>query len=206
MGLEYVDIYYSHRYDPDTPLEETMGALDSVVKQGKALYVGVSNYPADETREAARILKELKTPFIIHQPAYSMFNRWIEDGLTDVLEEEGVGTIAFMPLAQGLLTSKYLKEIPQDSRAAGASVFLNTNDISDDKLAKVRQLNELAQGRNQSLAQMAIAWVLREKTVASALIGASRPSQIIENVGAIENLGFSHEELQQIEKILGGQA
>ncbi|OZM58068.1 L-glyceraldehyde 3-phosphate reductase [Lottiidibacillus patelloidae] len=202
LGLDYVDIFYSHRFDPNTPLEETIGALDQIVKQGKALYVGISNYPAQETKRASELLKELKTPFIIHQPAYSMFNRWVEDGLTDVLEQEGLGAIAFQPLAQGLLTNKYLNEMPKDSRAASESVFLNQHDLTEEKLMQVRKLNDIAQERGQSLAQMAIAWVLRKKTIASALIGASRPSQIIENVEAISHLEFSEEELQKIDKII----
>ncbi|WLR51413.1 L-glyceraldehyde 3-phosphate reductase [Bacillus tianshenii] len=201
LGLDYVDIYYSHRLDPNTPLEETMAALDHVVRQGKALYVGISNYPAEETKRASKILKELKTPFIIHQPAYSMFNRWVENGLTNVLEEEGLGAIAFQPLAQGLLTNKYLQEVPKDSRAASDSVFLNRNDLSEDKLLKVRKLNDLAHKRGQSLAQMAIAWVLNKKSIASALIGASRASQIVENVEALNHLEFSKEELEQIDAL-----
>lgn len=201
LGLDYVDIYYSHRFDPNTPLEETMGALDTVVRQGKALYVGISNYPAEETKRASSILKELKTPFIIHQPAYSMFNRWIEDGLTNVLEEEGIGAIAFQPLAQGLLTNKYLQGVPNDSRAASDSVFLNAKDVSEEKLVKVRKLNDMANKRGQTLAQMAIAWVLNQKTISSALIGASRVSQIVENVEALSNLEFSKEELEQINNL-----
>mgnify|MGYP000719153227 CR=1 FL=1 len=202
LGLDYVDIFYSHRPDPETPLEETMGALDHVVRQGKALYVGLSNYNADQTREAVAILKKLGTPCLIHQPSYSMFDRWIEKGLQDVLKEEGIGTIAYVPLAQGLLTDKYLNGIPADSRAAGPSVFLRSENITEDKLSKVRRLNELAKERGQSLAQMALAWVLREGRVTSALIGASKVSQIEENVGALKNLNFSGEELARIEEIL----
>ncbi|AUS97868.1 L-glyceraldehyde 3-phosphate reductase [Clostridium thermosuccinogenes] len=202
LGLDYVDIFYSHRPDPETPLEETMGALDHVVRQGKALYVGLSNYNADQTREAVAILKKLGTPCLIHQPSYSMFDRWIEKGLQDVLKEEGIGTIAYVPLAQGLLTDKYLNGIPADSRAAGPSVFLKSENITEDKLSKVRRLNELAKERGQSLAQMALAWVLREGRVTSALIGASKVSQIEENVGALKNLNFSGEELARIEEIL----
>lgn len=202
MGLDYVDIFYHHRPDPETPIEETMTALDHIVRQGKALYVGLSNYNAKQTEEAVKILKELGTPCLIHQASYSMFNRWIENGLQDVLKEEGVGTIAFMPLQQGLLTNKYLKEIPKDSRAASSSKFLHESDITEEKINKVRELNEIALERGQSLAQMALAWVLREGRVTSALIGASRPSQIIENVQAINNIEFSKEELELIEKIL----
>ena len=202
MGLDYVDIFYHHRPDPETPIEETMTALDHIVRQGKALYVGLSNYNAKPTEEAVKILKELGTPCLIHQASYSMFNRWIENGLQDVLKEEGVGTIAFMPLQQGLLTNKYLKEIPKDSRAASSSKFLHESDITEEKINKVRELNEIALERGQSLAQMALAWVLREGRVTSALIGASRPSQIIENVQAINNIEFSKEELELIEKIL----
>jgi L-glyceraldehyde 3-phosphate reductase len=202
MDLDYVDIFYHHRPDPNTPLEETMGALDLIVRQGKALYVGVSNYNAEQTKEAAAILKKLGTPFIIHQPSYNMFDRWIEGGLQKVLEEEGIGSIAFVPLAQGQLTGKYLNGIPKDSRAAGPSVFLNERDISDEKLKKLRSLNELAGERGQSLAQMSLAWVLRDGKVTSALIGASKVSQIEENVTALDNLSFTEEELNRIEEIL----
>ena len=204
LNLDYVDIFYSHRPDPETPLEETMAALDHVVRQGKALYVGISNYSAEQTREAVRILRELGTPLLIHQPSYSMFNRWIENGLQDVLEENGVGSIAFTPLAQGLLTNKYLAgDIPGDSRAAKTtSPFLNAKDVTADKLAKVRKLNDVAAARGQSLAQLALAWVLRGGKVTSALIGASRPSQIEENAAALSNLDFADEELRRIEDIL----
>ncbi|MDD9270384.1 L-glyceraldehyde 3-phosphate reductase [Paenibacillus sp. GCM10023248] len=202
MGLEYVDIFYSHRPDPNTPFEETMAALDQIVRQGKALYIGLSNYTAEQTREAVTILKGLGTPLLIHQPSYSMMNRWIEDGLQDVLDEFGVGSIAFCPLAQGLLTNKYVNGVPSDSRAGGKSQFLNTKDITEEKLKQIIQLNELAASRGQSLAQMALAWVLRGGRVTSALIGASRVSQIEENVAALNNLEFSPEELEQIEKIL----
>lgn len=203
MDLDYVDIFYHHRPDPDTPLEETMAALDLIVRQGKALYVGLSNYSAEQTKAAAKILKEQKTPFIIHQPSYSIFDRWIEDGLTDVLQDVGASAIAYVPLAQGLLTSKYLKGIPEDSRAAKAHIpFLNREDISDEKLAKVVALNQLAKERGQTLAQMALAWVLRQETVASALIGASRVSQIEENVAALEKLEFTQDELDQIDQIV----
>ncbi|BFT72974.1 L-glyceraldehyde 3-phosphate reductase [Paenibacillus sp. P36] len=202
MGLDYVDIFYSHRPDPNTPFEETMGALDQIVRQGKALYVGLSNYTAEQTREAVTILKGLGTPLLIHQPSYSMLNRWIEGGLQDVLDEFGVGSIAFCPLAQGLLTNKYVSGVPSDSRAGGKSQFLNTKDITEEKLNQIIQLNELAASRGQSLAQMSLAWVLRGGRVTSALIGASRVSQIEENVAALKNLEFAPEELEQIEKIL----
>lgn len=203
MGLEYVDIYYSHRFDPNTPLEETMGALDSIVKQGKALYVGISSYDAEQTAEAIKILKELGTPLLIHQPRYNMFDRWIEDGLQDVLEEHGVGSIAFSPLAQGLLTNKYLQGIPEDSRASkDSSPFLHPSDITEEKLSKIRRLNEIAKERGQSLAQMALAWVLRGGRVTSALVGVSRVSQIDDNVKALDNLEFSEEELKRIDEIL----
>lgn len=202
MGLDYVDIFYHHRPDPETPLEETMMALDHVVRQGKALYVGLSNYGVEEAKQAITILKELGTPLLIHQPAYSMFNRWVEDGLTDLLQEEGVGSIAFVPLAQGLLTSRYLNGIPEDSRALKPNSFLNEGDVSEEVLTKVRQLNEVAKERGQSLAQMALAWVLREQKITSALIGASKVSQIEENVAALNRLDFSETELNMIEDIL----
>lgn len=202
MGLEYVDIFYSHRPDPNTPLEETMGALDLVVRQGKALYVGISNYSAEQTEEAVKILKGLGTPLVIHQPKYSMFDRWIEDGLQDVLQENGVGSIAFMPLAQGLLTNKYLNGIPTDSRAAKAKTFLSKEQVTEDVVNRVKMLNEVAGERGQNLAQMALAWVLRGGRVTSALIGASRVSQLEENVIALKNLSFSGEELNRIEDIL----
>jgi L-glyceraldehyde 3-phosphate reductase len=202
MGLDYVDIFYHHRPDPETPLEETMGALDHIVRSGKALYVGISNYRAPEAKRAIEILKQLGTPLLIHQPRYSMFDRWIEDGLQDVLEEGGVGSIVFSPLEQGLLTNKYLGGIPSDSRAAGASVFLNEGSITAEKLDKVRRLNEIAQGRGQSLAQMALAWVLRGERVTSVLIGASKTSQLDDNVAMLSHLEFSSDELAQIESIL----
>jgi L-glyceraldehyde 3-phosphate reductase len=202
LGLDYVDIFYHHRPDPDTPLEETMGALDHIVRSGKALYVGISNYTADQTREAVRILRELGTSCLIHQPRYSMFDRWIEDGLLEVLREEGIGCIVFSPLAQGLLTDKYLNGIPADSRAAKPHGFLKSEQITGDKLAKARRLQDLAQARSQTLAQMALAWVLRHSEVTSALIGASRSEQIDDAVGALNNLSFSNEELQTIESIL----
>ncbi|GGG66162.1 L-glyceraldehyde 3-phosphate reductase [Paenibacillus radicis (ex Gao et al. 2016)] len=202
MGLEYVDIFYHHRPDPDTPLEETMAALDHIVRQGKALYVGLSNYSAEQTAKASAILKQLGTPCLIHQPSYSMFNRWIEDGLQDVLETDGIGSIVFSPLAGGLLTNRYLNGVPADSRAGGPSVFLKSDQITEDKLAKIRSLNELASERGQSLAQMALAWVLRGGKVTSALIGASRVEQIDDNVAALSRLDFSAEELHAIEEIL----
>ena len=204
MGLEYVDIFYHHRPDPDTPLEETMGALDQIVRSGKALYAGISNYPPAETRRAAQILRALGTPCLIHQPSYSMFNRWIEDGLIDALNAEGIGGIVFSPLAQGLLTDKYLGGIPAGSRAAKPHGFLRPEHVTDEKLAKVAQLNTLAQARGQTLAQLALAWVLRHSAITSALIGASRPEQIDDAVGALANLAFSDDELAQIEHILVG--
>ncbi len=202
MGLDYVDIFYHHRPDPETPLEETMMALDHAVRSGKALYVGISNYRAPEAKEAIRILKELGTPLLIHQPRYSMFDRWIEAELQDVLEEGGVGSIVFSPLEQGLLTNRYLGGIPQDSRAAGASVFLNEGNITADKLEKVRRLNELASERGQTLAQMALAWVLRGERVTSVLIGASKVAQLDDNVAMLQRLDFSADELSRIEAIL----
>ena len=204
MGLEYVDIFYSHRPDPDTPLEETMGALDQIVRSGKALYVGISSYSPEQTREAARILRELGTPCLIHQPRYSMFSRWIEEGLLPVLREDGIGCIAFSPLAQGLLTDKYLDGIPDGSRASKPHGFLKRDQITPEKLDQVRRLNELAQARGQTLAQMSLAWVLRHPEMTSALIGASRVEQIQDAVGALENLTFTAEELQRIEQILAG--
>jgi L-glyceraldehyde 3-phosphate reductase len=200
MGLDYVDIFYSHRPDPDTPLEETMMALDQAVRSGKALYAGISNYPADMTREASRILKELGTPCLIHQPRYSMFERWVEDGLLDVLEEEGIGCIPFSPLAQGLLTNKYLKGIPEGSRAT-REVFLKKEDV-DSAHDKIVALNKIAQNRGQSLAQMALAWVLKDKRITSVLIGASSVQQIDDNVEMLKKRTFSAEELQKIESII----
>jgi L-glyceraldehyde 3-phosphate reductase len=204
MGIDYVDIFYHHRPDPDTPMEESLGALDQIVRSGKALYAGISSYSAEQTGEAADILKSLGTPCLIHQPSYSMFNRWIEDGLLAVLREEGIGCIVFSPLAQGLLTDRYLRDIPADSRAAKPWGFLKREHITDDKLAKVRRLNEFAQSRGQSLAQMSIAWTLRHAQVTSALIGASRPSHIDDAVGSLANRSFSSDELQAIEQILAG--
>ena len=200
MGLDYVDIFYSHRFDPNTPLEETMGALDFAVKSGKALYVGISSYNSQRTREAAAILRRLGTPCIIHQPSYSMINRWVEqDKLLDTLDIEGIGSIAFTPLAQGILTNKYLKGVPQDSRAA-AGKSLDQHMLSPDNLARVRALDAIARRRGQSLAQMALAWILRGGKVTSALIGASRPEQIIECVGALKNPTFTPAELAEIDK------
>jgi L-glyceraldehyde 3-phosphate reductase len=199
LGLDYVDIFYSHRYDPDTPLEETMGALDTAVRSGRALYVGISSYGPQKTREAAAILRELKTPFVIHQPSYSMLNRWIEKELLGVLQQEGVGCIAFSPLAQGLLTAKYLGGIPQDSRAAQGRFFRN-GLVNERNIANVRALDGIARERGQSLAQMAIAWVLRQPVMTSALIGASRWAQVEECLGALANLQFSAAELAQIDR------
>jgi L-glyceraldehyde 3-phosphate reductase len=199
MGLDYVDIFYSHRFDPDTPLEETLGALDTAVRQGKALYAGVSSYSAERTREAAAILRELGTPVLIHQPSYSLLNRWIEPELLDVLDEEGIGSIVFSPLGQGMLTDKYLDGIPEDSRAAQGR-FLRREFLTDENLAHVRGLNEIAQRRGQSLAQMAIAWVLRDARVTSALIGASSVAQLEDSVAALGNLEFSGEELAEIDR------
>ena len=203
MGVDYVDIFYHHRPDPETPLEETMSALDHIVRSGKALYVGISNYPADLTAKAAQILRALGTPCLIHQPSYSMFNRWVEDDkLLTVLEKEGIGCIAFSPLAQGLLTDKYLGGIPQGSRASKPHGFLRPENITDDKLAKVRKLNDMAKARGQTLAQMSLAWVLRHKAMTSVLIGASKIEQIEDAVGTLNNISFTAEELQQIEDIL----
>lgn len=204
MDLDYVDIFYHHRPDPNTPLEETMSALDLIVRQGKALYVGISNYPADRAKEAMRILNSLGTPCLIHQPKYSMFERWIEDGLQDVLQEEGVGSIAFSPLAGGLLTDRYLNGIPDDSRIASSSPSLTTEQLTQERLRKIKLLNQLAQKRGQKLSQMALAWVLRGDKVTSALIGASRVSQIVDAVDALDNLTFSQQELSEIENILAG--
>ena len=203
MGLDYVDIFYHHRPDPETPLEETMSALDHVVRSGKALYVGISNYPADKTREAAKILRELGTPCLIHQPVYSMFNRWVEDDLLQALKEEGIGCISFSPLAQGMLTDRYLGGgIPEGSRASKTHGFLKPADVTDDKLDKVKKLNEIAKSREQTLAQMALAWVLRHESMTSVLIGASKVEQIEDAVGTLKRLDFSKDELQNIETIL----
>ncbi|GAA0218876.1 L-glyceraldehyde 3-phosphate reductase [Saccharothrix mutabilis subsp. mutabilis] len=202
LGLDHVDIFYHHRPDPDTPLEETMAALDHVVRQGKALYVGVSNYSADQTRAAAAILRDLGTPLLIHQPSYSMVNRWIEDGLLAALDEVGAGSIAFSPLAQGVLTDRYLGGIPEGSRAAGPSPFLGSANLDEATLGKVKALNDIAARRGQTLAQMAIAWVLR--SVTSALVGASSVRQLEDNVAATANLDFSTAELSDIERVLRG--
>ncbi|MBR6790535.1 MAG: aldo/keto reductase [Oscillospiraceae bacterium] len=203
MGLDYVDIFYHHRPDPDTPLEETMDALATLVRQGKALYVGISNYKAADAKRAFEILEGMGIHCLIHQPSYSMFNRWIEeDGLLDVLEEKGVGAICFSPLAQGLLTSRYFDGIPADSRAAGTSKFLSPDRVTADKVEKAKKLNEIAAARGQSLSQMALAWCLRHKQVTSLIIGASKLSQIEENVGAARNLTFTDDELAAIEAIL----
>jgi L-glyceraldehyde 3-phosphate reductase len=201
MGLDYVDIFYHHRPDPDTPLEETMGALADIVRQGKALYVGISNYQPKETKEAAAILKRLNVPFILHQACYSMFDRWVEDGLLDTLDESGVSCIAFSPLAQGMLTDKYLHGIPKDSRAGSDSVFLNKQKV-DSTLEKVKLLNAIAQERGQKLSQMAIAWILRQPQVSSVLVGASSSKQLKENIKALDNLNFADEELNLINKIV----
>lgn len=202
MGLDYVDIFYHHRPDPETPLEETMGALDHIVRSGKALYVGISSYDAEETRRATSILHELGTPCLIHQPSYNMFNRWVENGLLDVLTDEGIGCIVFSPLAQGLLTDKYLDGIPEGSRASKPHGFLKPSHITEDKLSKVRRLNDLARTRGQTLAQMALAWILRQPAVTSALVGASRVEQIEDNVAALQNLEFTAEELGAIQDVL----
>ncbi|CZQ90737.1 potassium channel voltage-dependent beta subunit kcnab-related [Trichococcus palustris] len=202
MGLDYVDIFYSHRPDPDTPFEETAQALDLMVRQGKALYIGISSYSADQTAEITAIFKDLKTPFIIHQPNYNMYDRWIEDGLQDVLAANKLGSIVFSPLAQGMLTDRYLKGIPEDSRAGRtSSPFLNAEKV-EETIEKSRALNEIAKRRGQTLAEMAVAWVLRDGKVTSVLIGASKVSQIDDNVKALENLAFSNEELDEIEAIL----
>ena len=203
MGLGYVDIFYHHRPDPETPLEETMGALSTAVRQGKALYVGLSNYPADQARQAARLLRELGTPCLIHQPLYNLFERKIEQGLLDVAAEEGFGVIPFSPLAQGVLSGKYSAGIPSDSRAGRGSQFLPKERVSSELVAKAAKLEPLAQARGQTLAQMALAWVLRDPRVTSALIGASRPEQLRENVAALETPSFSAEELSAIDAVIG---
>ncbi|MFP4067983.1 MAG: L-glyceraldehyde 3-phosphate reductase [Spirochaetaceae bacterium] len=201
MGLDYVDIFYSHRFDPDTPLEETMGALASAVRQGKALYVGISSYSARKTAEAAEILDGMGVKLLIHQPSYSMLNRWVEQGLLDELERRGVGAIAFSPLAQGLLTGKYLGDIPEDSRAKKSPQFFQRDRyLSEENIERIRALNRIAENRGQSLAQMALAWVLHESRITSVLIGASRPEQIKENVAALDNLEFSKDELSEIDR------
>lgn len=204
MGLEYVDIFYSHRPDPNTPMEETMMALDQIVRFGKALYVGISSYTPAQSQEAFDILKSLGTPCIVHQPSYSMFNRWIEDGLLETLENNGVGSVVFSPLFQGLLTDKYLDHIPEGSRVAKSHGFLNVSDITPDKIEKVKQLNKIAAKRGQKMAQMALAWLLRDKRVTSVIVGASKVSHIEDAVAIQDNLEFSSEELQLIENILKG--
>jgi L-glyceraldehyde 3-phosphate reductase len=203
MRLDYVDIFYSHRHDPDTPLEETMMALDHAVRQGKALYAGISNYSPAQTREAIDILRKLGTPCLIHQPKYSMLDRWVEDGLLDVLEENGVGCITFSPLAQGLLTDRYLQGIPGGSRAAKPTGFLQPGQVTDDIIRRAKELNELAGRRGQSLAQMAIAWLLKDRRVTSVLIGASSTGQLNDNLRALENTWFDQQELEEIKRILG---
>lgn len=202
MGLDYVDIFYHHRPDPETPLEETMGALDQIVRQGKALYIGVSQYSAGETARAAKILRNLGTPFIIHQPRYNMLDRWVEDGLLNTLETEGLGSIAFSPLEQGILTSKYLYGIPGDSRAAIEGGYLDKNKITPQLVEQVKKLTKIAEDRGQTLAQMAIAWLLKDERITSVLIGVSRVAQLQDNIAALENLKFSTDELEQIENIL----
>ena len=204
MGLDYVDIFYSHRPDPDTPLEETLGALDQIVRGGKALYAGISSYSAEQTREAAAILRRMGTPCLIHQPSYSMLNRWVEGGLLAALREEGLGCIVFSPLAQGMLTDKYLRGVPEGSRASKAHGFLRPEHLTDERLATIGRLNELALGRGQTLAQLALAWVLRDPVVTSALIGASSPAQIDDAVAALAAPPLSAGELEQIEAILAG--
>ncbi|WP_370875279.1 aldo/keto reductase [Formosa algae] len=202
MGLDYVDVFYHHRPDPNTPLEETMAALDLIVRQGKALYVGISNYNAEDTLKASRILKDLGTPCLIHQPRYNMMDRWVEDGLLEVLGDEGIGAIAFSPLQQGILTSKYLKGIPEQSRAAKSTGFLQKETITKAVLAQVTQLNAIAEKRNQSLAQMAVAWLLKDDRITSVLVGVSSESQLLDNLGALDNLEFSASELEAIESVL----
>jgi L-glyceraldehyde 3-phosphate reductase len=202
MNLDYVDIFYHHRPDPNTPLEETMATLDLVVRQGKALYVGISNYPAEEAAKALAILRRLGTPCLIHQPKYSMFERWVEGGLLELLEKEGVGCIPFSPLAQGLLTDKYLKGIPADSRAAKPSGFLQENQVTDERVDKAKRLNDLAVKRDQTLAQMALAWILKDKRITSVLIGVSKPEQLTDSLQSFRNVWFSAEELRAIEEIL----
>lgn len=203
MGLDYVDIFYHHRPDPETPLEETMGALDQLVRQGKALYVGISQYSAEDTARAYDILKQMGTPLLIHQPRYSMIDRWVEGGLLDVLGEKGIGSIAFSPLEQGMLTDKYLKGIPEDSRAAKDGRYLKPEQIGGEKLEMIRQLNDIAKTRNQTLAQMAIAWLLKDPRITSVLVGVSKPEQLDDNVSAIKNTQFSDSEVAKIKEILG---
>lgn len=203
MGLDYVDIFYHHRPDPDTPLEETMGALDQIVRQGKALYVGISQYSATDTSRAARILKNMGTPFLIHQPRYNMLDRWVEKDLLDTLKTEGLGSIVFSPLEQGILTSKYLRGIPQDSRAAIEGGYLDANKITPALISKIEKLSQIAENRNQTLAQMAIAWLLKDERITSVLVGVSRVAQLEDNLRSLHNLNFSSEELYEIEDVLG---
>jgi L-glyceraldehyde 3-phosphate reductase len=202
MGLDYVDIFYSHRPDPNTPLEETMMALDQIVRSGKALYAGISSYDPEQSQKAITILKELGTPCLVHQPSYSMFNRWVEEGLLDVLAQNGVGSVVFSPLFQGLLTNKYLNGIPEGSRASKADSYLQSSDITPEKIAKVKRLNEIAESRGQKMAQLALSWVLRDKRVTSVIIGASKVSQIEDAVGILDKMEFTPEELKMIEEIL----
>jgi L-glyceraldehyde 3-phosphate reductase len=202
MGLDYVDIFYHHRPDPETPLEETMSALDLIVRQGKALYAGISNYPADQAAKAIQILKDLGTPCLIHQPKYSMFERWVEGGLMDLLGVEGVGCIPFSPLAQGMLTDRYLHGVPEDSRAAKSTGFLQTSAITEKRLDEIKKLNNLAKIRGQTLAQMALSWILKDPRVTSVLIGASKPEQLADSLKCLDNIEFSTEELAHIEDIL----
>ena len=202
MGLDYVDIFYSHRPDPNTPLEETMMALDQIVRSGQALYAGISSYDPEQSQKAITILKELGTPCLVHQPSYSMFNRWVEDGLLDVLAQNGVGSVVFSPLFQGLLTNKYLNGIPEGSRASKADSYLQSSDITPEKIAKVKRLNEIAESRGQKMAQLALSWVLRDKRVTSVIIGASKISQIEDAVGILDKMEFTPEELKMIEEIL----
>ena len=202
MGLDYVDIFYHHRPDPDTPLEETLGALDQIVRQGKALYVGISQYSAEDTKLASKLMKDMGTPLLIHQPRYNMLDRWVEDGLLNTLENEGIGSIVFSPLEQGILTSKYRKGIPEDSRAAIEGGYLNPSKITADLLDKVQKLNDIAAQRGQSLAQMSIAWLLKDDRVTSVLVGASKVSQLQDNIAALNTLEFSENELKIIEEIL----
>jgi L-glyceraldehyde 3-phosphate reductase len=206
MGLDYVDIFYHHRPDPDTPIEETMATLDLMVRQGKALYVGISSYSAEQTKQAVAVLKSLGTPMLIHQPRYSLLDRWVENGLLDVLEKEGVGCITFSSLEQGLLTSKYLHGIPEDSRAASArgNGALEASGITDSLVEKIQALNEIAESRGQTLAQMSLAWVLKDPRVTSVIVGASKPEQVLDSVQCLRNYAFKEEELQKIEEILAG--
>jgi len=203
MKLDYVDIFYHHRPDPQTPLEETMNTLSLMVQQGKALYVGISNYQADEAAKAIKILKENGTPCLIHQPKYSMFERWVEGGLLDVLEENGVGCIPFSPLAQGMLTDKYLQGIPADSRVATSGIFLKESNLTPDRLQKISRLNDVAKSRGQKLAHMALSWILKDSRITSVLIGASKPEQIIDSIQSLKNTQFSTDEIKLIDEILG---